>query len=324
MQLRGLFLLGGHLGQARVPRQRGVDEVGQGLHGAVQHEQRAGGRHAVAGLERARKGGAGQLGVIARLAGVAAGFFQRRAGLQPLHAGDHAGIQHPLRGGVMLLDGGQRCFAQHGGPFGQLSAEVALHQQGGHLVAGLAGIGFGLLRLGLQQAACGVAGAPHVEGPDGRDRRRGVALAAVERVAGGQVRQLRQWAGQRRGQVRQDAGQHAVERVQVHVQVGVVGVGRAAQVHHRAAQALHGVAAQLCAFNGVARGGELVGALAQLLQRRVERHGLGLGRQGAQDQGAGSGKAQQSRTCPALAPVCGMEIHDGFVGVVSPARRAAG
>ena len=86
MQLRGLFFLGGHLVQAWVVGQSGVDEVGQGFDRLAQHKQGAGGRHRVGRLQGAGQRRGGQLGIVAGLAGIASGLFQCGAGLQAFDA----------------------------------------------------------------------------------------------------------------------------------------------------------------------------------------------------------------------------------------------
>ena len=108
--------------------QCGVNEVVQRLHGLAVDEQWAGGLHALFGAGGAGQRGGGQVGIVARFAGILAGVFQGRACLQALDLGNHACVQHFLRGRVVLFDALQRCFAQHGCAVGQLGAKVTLYQ----------------------------------------------------------------------------------------------------------------------------------------------------------------------------------------------------
>ena len=102
--------------------------------------------------------------------------------------------------------------------------------------------------------------------------------------------QLRHQATQLRRQLGGYARQRLAQRVQVHVQVGVVGVGRSAQAHAGAAQAFHGAALLRGTVHRQARSGQAVGCLCHVLQRGGVVHGGGDSALGQQAQRGDAGE----------------------------------
>ena len=117
-------------------------------------------------------------------------------------------------------------------------------------------------------------------------------LVAVERVAGRQVRHFARSGPQAAAAAARHAGQRAVERVQVYVQVGVVGVGCAGEVDHRAAQGAASHRGATGRSMALRSGRRLVGPLLHLLQRGVKAKGAAW---------TGRARAENRRSMAALA-----------------------
>ena len=273
----------------------GVDEGVQRRQRAAVHEQRAGGLHRGAGLQRARQRRGGQARVVPRLARLLLGIGQGGPGLQALQLGDDASAQHAVGRVGVLAHPRQGALAQLGRARRQLRAEVALGQQRLLAQGGSAGVGLGLLGHGVQFAAHGITQAADVQGPQQREVGRGAVPLALQAQAGGQLRHLPHGAGQRRRQQADGVRQRLARRIQADVGVGRRAQRGAGDGHRRPAQPLHGLAAQAGAFH-LARGGrQPVGAgEQQLLGLRVaqglgRRAGLGL------DGGRGQAQGQQRR-----------------------------
>ena len=286
VQLLGLCFFRGHLVQPGVMAQGQLPELLQRRQRAGVDKQRCAWLHGLFAVQQALQGGLGQRQIALRLELLTSCLLQCHAGLQPVHARNHADLQQTLRGVVVLGNGAGGLLAQGHRTACQLHAEIALHQRVLELVRGGLGIGLGFILLGGTEILHGLRRPAGIHRPHGTDC---LAVARALQVvgqrignrlgqAGGQLPHglgQRAEGGQQRAQFGQPVADFLLRLCQIQFAMQAVAGVAGRKPHDGPAQTLQALRLQALALHGGPGCGKLVGYLQQAGAGVLQAQGRG-------------------------------------------------